>query len=244
MGVNIGPSTRSGYFVGGSQIPRNGLKLWYDIANFDSYPSTGTTWYDISGNGNDGTINNSNAGSLNNHMDFDGTSDYVEITDTTFGDTLAGDITTALSIVCWAETDTSLSGEKVLCRKENQWQLGFDGSNSEVRNLIRTTGGTNGWTASNDDDHNGITNNQWYMWSFTWDGSTLTNYKNLDSLGTHTVTGTLSTGYHANHVFVGSKQDLSLEWNGGLDILFIYNVALSASQIHQIYNVYRGRFDV
>ena len=85
MGVNIGPSTRSGYFVGGSQIPRNGLKLWYDIANFDSYPSTGTTWYDISGNGNDGTINNSNAGSLNNHMDFDGTSEYVEITDAKTG---------------------------------------------------------------------------------------------------------------------------------------------------------------
>ena len=244
MGVNIGPSTRSGYFIGGSQIPRNGLKLWYDMANYDSYPSTGTTWYDISGNGNDGTISNSNAGSLNNHMDFDGTSDYVEITDTTFGDTLAGDITTALSIVCWAETDTSLSGEKVLCRKENQWQLGFDG-NTQVRNLIRTSGGTTGWTASNDDNHNGITTNKWYMWSFTWNGSTLTNYQNTDSIGTHTVTGTLATAYHTNHLFIGAKSPGStLEWNGGLDIFLIYNVALSASQIHQIYNVYRGRFDV
>ena len=228
--------------IGGNQIPRAGLKLWLDVGNYDSYVGTGTTWSDISGNNCDATLGNTNI--LNGHMDFDGTSDYVEITDTTFGDTLAGDITTALSIVCWAETDTSLSGETVLCRKENQWQLGFDG-NTQVRNLIRTSGGTTGWTASNDDNHNGITTNKWYMWSFTWNGSTLTNYQNTDSIGTHTVTGTLATAYHTNHVFVGAQTPgTGLEWNGGLDILFIYNVALSSSQIHQIYNVYRGRFDV
>lgn len=229
--------------IGGNQIPRAGLKLWLDVGNYDSYVGTGTAWRDMSGNDCDATITNANI--LNGHMDFDGTSDYVEITDTTFGDTLAGDITTALSIVCWAETDVTLSGERVLCRKENQWQLGFDGSYNQVRNLIRTTGGTNGWTAGNDDDHNGITNNQWYMWSFTWDGSTLTNYQNLDSLGTHTVTGTLNTGYHANHVFVGAKgPGTTLEWNGGLDVLMIYNVGLTLAQLTQIFNVYRGRFDV
>jgi len=227
--------------IGGDEIPRAGLKLWLDVAKYDSYIGHGTAWRDMSGNDCDATITNANI--LNGHMDFDGTSDYASIATGVFGDNLAGDITTALSVVCWAETDVTLSGEIALTRKENQWQLGFDG-NTQVRNLIRTTGGTTGWTAANDDNHNGMTANVWNMWSFTWDGSTLTNYQNLDSLGTHTVTGTLATAFYTNHVFIGAGSTSANEWNGGLDVMLVYNVSLTLAQLTQIYNVYRGRFDV
>jgi hypothetical protein len=228
--------------IGGDEIPRAGLKLWLDVAKYDSYIGTGTAWRDMSGNDCDATITNANI--LNGHMDFDGTSDYASIATGVFGDNLAGDITTALSVVCWAETDVTLSGEIALTRKENQWQLGFDG-NTQVRNLIRTTGGTTGWTAANDDNHNGMTANVWNMWSFTWDGSTLTNYQNLDSLGTHTVTGTFQTSYFTNTVYIGAQTPgTNLEWNGGLDVMLIYNVGLTLAQLTQIYNVYRGRFGV
>jgi len=228
--------------IGGDEIPRAGLKLWLDVAKYDSYIGTGTAWNDMSGNNCDATLTNANI--LNGHMDFDGTSDYASIATGVFGDSLAGDITTKLSIVCWAETDVNLSGITALIRKENQFALGFDGSNNQVRNVIRTTGGTSGWTASNDSNHNGITKNTWYMWSFTWDGSTLTNYQNLDSLGTHTVTGTLNTSYLTNTVYIGSNSSNTMEWNGGLDVALIYNECLTLAQLTQIYNVYRGRFDV
>jgi hypothetical protein len=228
--------------IGGDEIPRAGLKLCLDVAKYDSYIGTGTAWNDMSGNNCDATLTNANI--LNGHMDFDGTSDYASIATGVFGDSLAGDITTKLSIVCWAETDVSLSGITALIRKENQFALGFDGSNNQVRNVIRTTGGTTGWTSSNDSNHNGITNNTWYMWSFTWDGSTLTNYQNLDSLGTHTVTGTLNTSYLTNTVYIGSNSSNTMEWNGGLDVALIYNECLTLAQLTQIYNVYRGRFDV
>jgi len=227
--------------IGGDEIPRAGLKLWLDVAKYDSYIGTGTAWRDMSGNDCDATITNANI--LNGHMDFDGTSDYASIATGVFGDNLAGDITTALSVVCWAETDVTLSGEIALTRKENQWQLGFDG-NTQVRNLIRTTGGTTGWTAANDDNHNGMTANVWNMWSFTWDGSTLTNYQNLDSLGTHTVTGTFHTSYFTNTVYIGAGSTSAKEWTGGLDVMLIYNVGLTLTQLTQIYNVYRGRFGV
>ena len=229
--------------IGGDEIPRAGLKLWLDVAKYDSYIGTGTAWRDMSGNDCDATITNANI--LNGHMDFDGTSDYASIATGVFGDNLAGDITTALSVVCWAETDVTLSGEIALTRKENQWQLGFDG-NTQVRNLIRTTGGTTGWTAANDDNHNGMTANVWNMWSFTWDGSTLTNYQNLDALGTHTVGGTLSqtAGHLDNTVYIGAGSTSAKEWNGGLDVMLIYNVGLTLAQLTQIYNVYRGRFGV
>jgi len=37
-------------------IPTNGLVAWYDASNASSYPGSGTTWTDISGQGGTGTI--------------------------------------------------------------------------------------------------------------------------------------------------------------------------------------------
>ena len=57
----------------------DGLVLCLDAANSKSYPGSGTTWTDLSGNGNNGTLVNgptyssSNGGSLV----FDGTNDYI-----------------------------------------------------------------------------------------------------------------------------------------------------------------------
>ena len=63
----------------GASIVRDGLVLHLDAANKKSYPGTGTTWSDLSGNGNNVTLangvtyNSSNLGSLV----FDGIDDYV-----------------------------------------------------------------------------------------------------------------------------------------------------------------------
>ena len=59
----------------------DGLVLCLDAANTKSYPGSGTTWTDLSGNGNNGTLVNgvgysgSNLGSLT----FDGVNDYVSL---------------------------------------------------------------------------------------------------------------------------------------------------------------------
>lgn len=60
----------------------NGLKILYDASQLRSYPKTGTTWSDLSGNGDTGTLtngptfNSSNGGSIV----FDRTDDYVTST--------------------------------------------------------------------------------------------------------------------------------------------------------------------
>ena len=63
------------------KIITDGLVLAFDAGNTKSYPGSGTTWTDLSGNGNTGTLNGvgfngSNGGSLS----FDGTDDYVQLT--------------------------------------------------------------------------------------------------------------------------------------------------------------------
>ena len=63
-------------------IVTDGLVLRLDAGNRNSYPGSGTTWTDLSGNGNNGTLsatsigyNSANGGSLV----FDGTDDYVNL---------------------------------------------------------------------------------------------------------------------------------------------------------------------
>lgn len=68
--------------IGGSNIVTSGLILSLDAANSTSYPGSGTTWSDLSGNGNNGTLTNGPTFS-NNSLVFDGTNDYSTTPDST-----------------------------------------------------------------------------------------------------------------------------------------------------------------
>jgi hypothetical protein len=67
----------------GPAVVTNGLVLALDAADRNSYPGSGTTWTDLSGRGNNGTLTNgptyssSNGGSIV----FDGTNDYATKSD-------------------------------------------------------------------------------------------------------------------------------------------------------------------
>ena len=65
----------------GPEIAESGLVLALDAANSKSYPGSGTTWTDLSGRGNTGTLVNGvgyNSGNLGS-LSFDGTNDYVNL---------------------------------------------------------------------------------------------------------------------------------------------------------------------
>jgi hypothetical protein len=84
LGVFAGP-TNSWINLNSSNslngLVRNGLVLALDAGRTLSYPGSGTTWTDLSGNGNTGTLTNgptyssANGGSLV----FDGVDDYVNL---------------------------------------------------------------------------------------------------------------------------------------------------------------------
>jgi hypothetical protein len=63
------------------KIITNGLVLALDAANPKSYPGSGTTWFDLSGNGNNGTLVNGVGYSGDNlgSLVFDGVNDYSEV---------------------------------------------------------------------------------------------------------------------------------------------------------------------
>lgn len=63
------------------KIVTDGLVLCLDAANTKSYPGTGTTWTDLSGNGNNGTLVNGVGYSSDGlgSLVFDGSNDYVTV---------------------------------------------------------------------------------------------------------------------------------------------------------------------
>ena len=69
-------ATRYSSFIPGVT---NGLVLYLDAAKRESYPGSGTTWYDLSGNGNNGTLTNGptyTGVSKDAAIDFDGSNDF------------------------------------------------------------------------------------------------------------------------------------------------------------------------
>jgi hypothetical protein len=66
---------------GGSNIITDGLVLWLDAANRKSYPGSGTSWLDLSGNNNTGTLTNGPAFSSANNgsIVFDGVDDSISV---------------------------------------------------------------------------------------------------------------------------------------------------------------------
>jgi hypothetical protein len=60
-------------------IKDSSLVLLVDAANRNSYPGSGTTWYDISGNGNHATLYNGPTWNSLGYFSFDGSNDYADI---------------------------------------------------------------------------------------------------------------------------------------------------------------------
>ena len=96
IGSNVTPSFLSGatgvwsmqnvelanrQIVWPTNIVTNGLVLFLDANNTNSYPGSGTSWYDLSGNGNTGTLTNGPtfSGENGGTIVFDGVDDSFPI---------------------------------------------------------------------------------------------------------------------------------------------------------------------
>ena len=200
----------------------NGLVLCLDAANIKSYPGSGTTWTDLSGGGNTGTLTNgptyssSNSGSIV----FDGGDDYVNCGTPSIS---AGKIT----VNAWVKINAGSINQHVVDSAANAWHLAilfdnrpyfWNGSVYHQASPILTVG-------------------QWYMLTGI-QGTTLDIYIN-GVLGQSIATNVNVT---TNNVNLGRYQSGSRPFNGNISNAQIYNRALSAAEIQQNFNALRGRF--
>ena len=217
---------------GGPDINENGLVLFLDAANRLSYPGTGTTWTDLSGNGRNGTIvgptySTLNGGAFllnNNRIDLSGL--------TAFGPTQPH------TYSVWIKFSSS-SGTYM-------WVLN-NGDNSRGDSLIVRYGDRIGYFYNGGASVNSgnliLNYNKWNNLCITYEsGGAVKMYLNgVFDVGFNV---TISTPVSNSGPRIGSWYNDGYGYTGYIANLMIYNRALSASEVLQNFNALRGRYGV
>jgi Concanavalin A-like lectin/glucanases superfamily len=212
--------------AGGPDLIQDGLVLCLDVANTKSYPGSGTSWVDLSRNGNNGTLtngptfNSANGGSIV----FDGTNDHI-----------VGSLTTSLG------SQFSLSAWFKKSNNNLANLFGFQGSPT-LELLVDQTNRLNIWDGAGDHFYSFTTTiNLWYNMTVVKNASNLLLYIN----DAPTPVLNFSTTYsNTNTNLILAKHPVANNGylNGNISQMLIYNFALSKIQIAQNYNATKGRF--
>ena len=228
---------------GPGNIITNGLVLNLNAANPRSYapPYTGTTWNDLSGNGNNGTLtngptfNSSNGGSIV----FDGVDDYVLCPKQ---NTLVN--TTRFTIGAWMKRNLSNSlvvvDQVESLSNDVSFELWSDGNAYfEVGN------GSNSYGYINN------TSTNWQYLMMVFDGSLVGNSNRLKGYingmqQTLVFNGSIpsTTGTVNTNLNIGSYPPNNNYSNGNISQVLLYNRALTAQEISQNFNATRARFGI
>ncbi len=224
-------------------IVQQGLALNLDAGNPYSYAGAGTTWYDVSGNTNNGTLTNGptyNA-DVGGNIVFDGSNDYVAITS-------AASIknTSTLSLEGWVFISSAMNYYGGVIGKgtsdtDEEYCLLVHSVNSKIYMDVGSTGGP--YT----DATFSFSLNTWYHIIGTHErvagSSTIKIYVNGSLLSSSTVNPTNAVNDNATNVSVGSRFNGGTSvWNGKIATARIYTRTLSAAEVLQNYNATKGRF--
>jgi len=209
---------------GGPDIVTNGLVLIWDVANPLSYPGTGTTIYDLSGNGYNGTLyngvgfNQTNGGVLT----FDGVDDYVE----SGNPQLAGTNSTVMGA---ARYNGDIRG-RMINAKDNNWLIGH--WNNSTENYY-----AEGWVSP---VQYGANDTNWRIYSATGDigGDSYASYVNNVASATSNAGSQGPAG-----ITIGKIGYANSEYSTGeFSFVLVYNRVLTAAEMTQNYNYFKGRF--
>ena len=217
----------------GQQIVTNGLVLNLDAANKDSYPGTGTTWYDLSGNNYNATVESSMS----------------------FSSTYNGGLTTLNDAT---NANQRIYGTFSLSSANYTWEIwytnnGSQGGDASGFGVTDASGvSSNGFRANSDSSVQ-----QWVGGSLTVgqtistastpkqvvlrrSGTTFNSFSNGVLIDTDTAASTSATfvNYSMNCSGCTSSNN---GWNGTYYIVRMYNRALSDAEILQNYNSQKTR---
>jgi hypothetical protein len=217
--------------------------MYLDAANRKSYPGSGTTWNDLSGNGNHATLYSSPTYSndYGGNFNWNGSNQYATASMVNLRPT------TQITQETWFTTDSPTTSQVYIGS-----QYGTSSGNSyalwKTNNILNSGVNTGGSFIARSVSFNfqvGV----WYYFVATYDGSTEVMYLNGQVIGSWNRTGTLT--YNSNNTLLaiagdwnGSGYDagMGLTVDGNMPVVRIYNKALTASEIQQSYNALKGRF--
>jgi hypothetical protein len=229
MGVYGGPErnvsiqSASGRSLYSSGVVQDGLILNLDAGKFYSYPQSGTTWTDLSGNGNTGTLTNGPTyNSVNGGVIvFDGSNDYVSGTISNL---------TEYTLCAMVKVLTSVVGGGIM------------GGNNGSSAYLQLGGNPNPPWQFNNAVNISISPvlSQWaYVVGVQASGSSQLLYLNGSSIASASGTSNLGTAYA-----IGRRELATIYLNCQIGVSQIYNKGLSSAEITQNFNALRSRFGI
>jgi hypothetical protein len=238
----------------GPKIVTSGLVLCLDAANKRSYPGTGTTWTDLSGNSNNGTLINGPTFSAGNQgsIVFDGTDDYISIG----SQNIVGTGTSPFSVeLCIYNTKNWGVGEYTMLFRAQQDSEFFVTLYNPSGTLLSTPIFRGNYTMWSTPITPANFVNKWAFLNYVYNGgdkgtaTSYVSYLNGVQLPTGTVNmGPANGGLASNCNIIGVDGDNGCNSiNGGLlqgkiSLYKLYNRVLSAGEVLQNYNAVKSRF--
>lgn len=226
----------------GPNLEEDGLVLALDAGNAKSYPGSGTSWSDLSGQGNNGTLTNGptydslGGGSL----DFDGTDDYCRITPASLLNSIGSSDFTVSMWIYRATNPPDGNGEMlyqsanlnngiVICISATTFRV-------ETRDRQSTNNSVN--TISNI-----FTAGVWNNVVLTKSGTTYKGYS--QGIYRNQFTSYQDVSTTTGFVDIGRVSWWSPSyWEGNISGVTVYNSSLTATEITQNYNATKGRYGI
>jgi hypothetical protein len=209
-----------------SKVNSDGLICYLDAGNKNSYSGSGTTWYDLSGNGYNGTFTGGVTfdSSINGGVIItDGSTGYITVTTPSL---VSNNYT-----IMGAAKYVSLSG-RIFSAISNNWLLGWWGGTTE--NYFAS-----GWVSS---AGAGTSDTNWKIVSGT--GNINDNLYSFYINGVQTISNSNGTA-GPNGFSLGRYAPGVTEYsNSYISYLLVYNRVLSPYEIAENFQATRGRFGI
>ena len=253
----------SGGGGGGDNVVTDNMVVYLDAGNNSSYSGSGTSWNDVSGNGNNFTLVNgpTYSSSDGGAIVFDGANDFARsATNASF---FAFGTSNDYSYGVWAKMDSTGNTESLLScgtsdggLTQNSFQLDFEGTNTRIRHLFRDgSNNQRNFTPLNADDAVALVGTDWFYVMVVNDRSEneLKLYVNSTVLTTgdsNSIYGTATNVHNfANNTDttgefkIGVNRGSNAFIDGRVAQVHIYKgKALTASEVLQNYNASKSRY--
>lgn len=217
------------------------LQLYYAPNNSSSYPGSGTTLFDLSGNSLNGTL--SNITYTNPYLTYNGTNGTVSIADNASLEPNTGDF----SLEAWVYYTTITGSSRAVVSKTDNGGLAASWSYGlrTAANGITYFEVGNGTTSVTSPSFTASTG-QWYQIVGVWTNlasNSIALYVNGVSQGSNSHSfGSVKNS--SNPLYLGSYNggEFSQYFNGRMGIFRYYSKALSGSEVAQNYNANKATY--
>ena len=225
-------------------IVTDGLELWLDASNPASYPGDGTTWYDLSGNVNNGIMVNGVAYSTANGgvMRFDGVDDRVPIVNSRYIY-----YNQPFTLSAWVNLSAFTSTHPTI------FSLNSDGNgywvclSNRVSYLGLYFGAASVFSRFKTNTPTSYFLNKWVQITITYDGvnpASVNSFKAyIDNVDTAFNAGSPMANNNKSSLIGWRSDDFTAaRFNGQINDTIIYSRALTPAEVNQNFNATKSKY--